>query len=217
MTGQTTPFQNFLHNRLVPLAGARRRLGNETQTATDEAGFLVDQHLLGDYRMARVASGAYGCGWVACYNALRLLGRRQSAAAVIRRLEKGFVLGGYLGTHAAFVPLFFREMGFAVQVSAGWQAARRRAPLARANVLFYLRRPTHGAHFVTFAPAGHTPEGEPLYRFYNSLSVPYGRRKPPAGESGCFTCAGGSEGDLRTLPDLLAPEKPRFWLVFSIQ
>lgn len=216
MENKTTPFQNYLHNRSFDPAACTEQRGKSRCTAVDENGFIVDQKLLSDFQMSRVAAGQFGCGWVACYNALRLLGRPQSAARTVRELEHAFVLGGYMGTHAAAIAPFFTQKGFQVKISATPKQARQTAPAAKANIVFFIRGPRRGAHFVAFAKENEAADGEPVYRFYNSQSVPEGWRRPPAGEHGHFICAGGSAGDLRTLPALLAAERPAFWMVFSI-
>lgn len=216
MQNRTAPFQNYLENRKKLPDESFIMQGNMRIYATDEAGYIVDQRLLNEYRMSHVTSAKYGCGWVACYNALRLLGNPQPAAKVIRQLENFFVLGGYMGTHAGGIASFFHQYGYRVKLSFSAVGLHSIYPPAKANVVFYIRGPKRGAHFVAFSPAGKTNSREPLYRFYNSCTVPVSTRKPPSNVQAPCGCAGGSEGDVRTLPDMLKVEKPIFFVVLSI-
>ena len=215
MEKRTKGFENYLHNLSLDPAHLRAEAAWGTRLAEDEKGFLTDQNLLDDYKMSRVNSARYGCGWVACCNALRLLDRPESPARVIRSLEKWFVLGGKMGTHALAVPAFFGKRGYRVRLSVLPGQLRKTAQSAPANILFYIRGPKRGGHFVAFAPAGREKEGEPLFCFYNSQSVRDGARKPPAGETGRFFCAGGNK-DERTLTEVLKKERPVLVWVFSI-
>lgn len=216
MQAKTRRFQNFLQNRTLNPGALFQKTPQGFLSAQDEQGFLVDQKLLEAYRMGRVQSGAFGCGWVACYNALRLLGKTKSAAVVIRRLEPWFVLGGKRGTHAAFVAPFFGGEGCRVRLSVGVKAAAKTASFAPANILYYLRNPPKGGHFVAFCPTGRQKNGQPVFRFYNAQSAPNLPCRAPAGKNGRFLCAGGQTGDERTLNELLAQEKPVLVLVYSL-
>jgi len=220
MTGhtRTSPVENYRHNRKLSLRQMKLSEAGGIVLPFDEQGFVLDQRLLGAYRMGRGAdTAACGCGWVACYNALRLLGRPLPPASVIKALEHDFVFGGRMGTRTAAIPLFFMQRGFRVEAHATLAAAQRDAQGAAANIIYYLRGRHPSAHFVAFTgKVGEAADGQPLYRFYNSLSVPVLPCRAPAGETGSFFCAGGTAGDLRTLPGLLAPEYPVFKLVFSI-
>ena len=216
-----SPVANRLFNRRLRLEeqSLPRRRGREF--ACDEQGMIVSQRPLAAYRMGAVGSDRCGCGWIACYNALRLLGYQLRPEQVIRALEPAFALRGQLGTRAAALPLFFLRRGFSVSVSAmPWEIARR-APGAQANILYYIRRPPNGrisAHFVAFSGMiSRDAAGEPVYRFYNTLSAPVRLRRPPKGEAGPCFCAGGRQGDLRTLRQLLMPERPLLALVLSIR
>lgn len=220
MERENSPLQNRIHNRRLRLEKQALPKGRGLEFACDETGMIVSQRPLGAYRMGAVNSDRAGCGWVACYNALRLLGENVRPEQVIRALEPAFALRGRFGTFAAALPIIFLRRGYRISLSATpWNIARW-APGADANILYYLRRPREGrisGHFVAFSGmVKRDAAGEPVYRFYNSLSAPTGLRRPPEGEHGPCFCAGGRRGDLRTLRRLLGPEKPAFSLVLSI-
>ena len=103
------------------------------------------------YRYGLRSSAAVGCGWIATWNALCLLGRPETPEAVIRWYEHQLpLIHGNLGT-MFFAPYFyFRSHGFPVTFTA--DAARYDAAAAESQVciLFYHWRKglRLGAHFV---------------------------------------------------------------------
>ena len=214
LAASRSPFANYLHNRALSLREMGVPRGREWRSPVDRQGLIVDQTLLSDYRMGAVGSDGCGCGWIACYNALRLLGRPEPAARIIRELEPALALRGRLGTRAVALAPFFLRRGFRISLSGTRSGIDRRAAGAGANILYYLRAPRAGkltAHFVAFSGSCGTDEGgETLYRFYNSLTAPLGIRDALPGEKRPVCCAGGRLGDLRTLSSLLAPEHPVF-------
>ena len=220
MEQRCSPLCNRLHNRQLKLEQQALPRERGVELACDETGMIVSQRPLGAYRMGVVGSDRSGCGWIACYNALRLLGENPGADEVIRALEPAFALRGRFGTFAAALPFFFLRRGFRVAVSTTPWGIARLAPGADANILYYLRRPREGklsGHFVAFSGmVSRDAAGEPVYRFYNSLSASIGLRRPPAGRRGPCFCAGGRRGDRRILRALLAPEEPVFALVLSL-
>lgn len=221
LAASRSPFANYLHNRALSLRGASVRQGRLWRSPVDRAGMIVDQRLLADYRMGAAASSGCGCGWIACYNALALLGRPEPPAKIIRELEPAFALRGRLGTRAAALVPFFLRRGFRVSLRGTARAIDRQASGADANILYYLRAPRGGhlsAHFVAFSGGcGVDEKGETVYRFYNSLSAPVSRRRAAEGENAPCCCAGGDAGDLRSLAALLAPERPLFALALCIR
>ena len=98
------------------------------------------------------SSAATGCGWIATYNALRLLGYRTEPKKLIRYFEKQFpLIHGNFGTAFWGPALYFQKWGFPVKMTA---RRSRMDALAREGdvcVLFYRWRRgwRFGAHFVT--------------------------------------------------------------------
>ena len=103
------------------------------------------------WRYGLRSSAATGCGWIATYNALRLLGYRAEPEALIRFFERQFpLLHGNLGTLALAPALFFRKQGFQVETLSVTARFDEAAKAADACVLFYYWRSKWrlGAHFV---------------------------------------------------------------------
>ncbi len=104
------------------------------------------------WRYGLRTSAATGCGWIATYNALRLMGYKAKPEELIRYYERQVPLlhgnGGTLSQGPAF---FFRQHGFGVEtlsVEARFDDAVKNADAA---ILFYYWRKKCklGAHFVT--------------------------------------------------------------------
>ena len=122
------------------------------------------------------SSAATGCGWVATYNALRLLDYRVKIEDLIRWYERVLPLvHGNAGTSILAPALRFRQWGFPVEIVADPKRFDEAAKRADACVLFYRWRKKWklGAHFVALH---HTGGGFTGYNtFKNSTGPdPYG-------------------------------------------
>ncbi len=105
------------------------------------------------------ASADTGCGWIAVYNALALLGYRCSPEALIRMMERLFPLvHGNLGTTLPAPGLCFQAWGFPVK----WSFRRREfdamVDSGDVCILFFHwhRGKCWGNHFITLQQG---PEG----------------------------------------------------------
>ena len=122
------------------------------------------------------SSAATGCGWIATYNALRLLGCRAAPEKLIRFYERQLpLIHGNAGTTILAPAQFFRHQGFPVEHTSD---SGRFDALAKASdvcILFYRWRKGWklGAHFVAVAYRDGTFTGYNTYR--NSTGPdPYG-------------------------------------------
>lgn len=103
------------------------------------------------WRYALRSSAATGCGWIATYNALRLMGYRAEPEALIGYYERQLPLvHGNLGTTILGPAVCMKQMGFPTRViaeRAEFDAAARAADVC---ILFYRWRNgvKFGAHFV---------------------------------------------------------------------
>ena len=104
------------------------------------------------WRYGLRSSAATGCGWIATYNALRLMGYTPDAEELIRYYEHQLpFIHGNAGTMIQGPAMFFRHHGFPVEtlsVTARFDDAVKHADVA---ILFYYWRKKYrfGAHFVT--------------------------------------------------------------------
>lgn len=104
------------------------------------------------WRYGLRSSAATGCGWIATYNALRLMGYRAEPEALIGYYEKQLpLIHGNMGTSILGPAVCFKQMGFATHVTARREEFDRTAKEADVCILFYHWRRDWklGAHFVT--------------------------------------------------------------------
>ena len=98
------------------------------------------------------SSAATGCGWIAVYNALRLMNYRAEPEDLIRYFSRQLpLIHGNAGTTVPGLALFFIQQGFPLGLSL---RRSRFDELVRENdvaILFYRwrRKWKFGAHFVT--------------------------------------------------------------------
>ena len=98
------------------------------------------------------SSAATGCGWIAVYNALRLMGYRAKPEGLIRYFERQLpLIHGNAGTSIWGPFLYFKKWEFPVSMTARRRDFDRLIREGSVGVLFYRwRRGWHfGAHFVT--------------------------------------------------------------------
>lgn len=104
------------------------------------------------WRYGLRTSAATGCGWIATYNALRLMGYRPKQEELIRYYERQFPLvHGNAGTTIQGPALFFQKHGFPVETLSVTERFDAVAKAADVCILFYYWRNKwkFGAHFVT--------------------------------------------------------------------
>ena len=97
------------------------------------------------------SSAATGCGWVATYNALRILGKRAKKEELIRYYERQLpLLHGNTGTSFWGPAAFFRHHGFRVDMELRRDRFDGLVEKSPVCILFYYWRRgiKLGAHFV---------------------------------------------------------------------
>lgn len=103
------------------------------------------------------SSAATGCGWIAAYNALRLMGWRVEPEKLIRYFECQLpLIHGNTGTSIWGPALYFRRWGFPVKMTARRKEFDALARQGDVCILFYRWRRGWrlGAHFVTLRWTG---------------------------------------------------------------
>ena len=97
-------------------------------------------------------SAATGCGWIATYNALRLMGYKADPEVLIRYYERQLpLIHGNAGTIIQGPALFFQKHGFPVETLSVTECFDEAVKNADVCILFYYWRKKFkiGAHFVT--------------------------------------------------------------------
>ena len=113
-------------------------------------------------------SAATGCGWIATYNALRLLGYRAEPEDLIRYYERQLpLIHGNAGTSFWGPAVCFRQWGFPVTVELRPERFDALAEESDASILFYhWQKKWHfGAHFVALR---HSDRGFVGYNTYKN-------------------------------------------------
>ena len=104
------------------------------------------------WRYGLRTSAATGCGWIATYNALRLMRYRSTPGELIRYYERQLpLIHGNAGTSILAPALFFIHHGFPVEVVSDWAKFDEVAKRSHVCILFYYWRKKlkFGAHFTT--------------------------------------------------------------------
>ena len=119
------------------------------------------------WRYGLRTSAATGCGWIAVYNALRLMGYKVSPERLIKYFETmvPFVHGN-AGTFVLAPAMFFRRQGFFVNTTRNRAKFNRLAKQSDVCILYFWWRKKFkiGAHFVAVRYNGHGFVGYNTYR-----------------------------------------------------
>lgn len=115
---------------------------------------IYNQHKIpkDQWRYGFRTSAATGCGWIATYNALRLMGHKADPNKLIRYYERQFpLINGNFGTFLLGPAIFFLQRGFRVKLRFGRRKFDETAKNSDVSILFYYwrRKFKFGAHFVT--------------------------------------------------------------------
>lgn len=103
------------------------------------------------WRYGLRSSAAVGCGWIAVYNALELMGYRVDPEELIRYFEKQLpLIHGNAGTSILGPAICMKQMGFPTRVTADPSEFDALAKESDVCILFYRwTKPwKYGAHFV---------------------------------------------------------------------
>lgn len=124
------------------------------------------------WRYGLRSSAAVGCGWIATYNALRIMGYKTDIDQLIRYYELQLpLIHGNAGTSFWGPGLLLRQLGFPVKVSFRPSEYDFLAKEADVCILFYRwhKKWKLGAHFVALH---HTEEGFIGYNTYTNSNGP---------------------------------------------
>lgn len=118
------------------------------------------------------SSAAVGCGWIATYNALQILGLRTEPEALIRYYESQLpLIHGNAGTSFWGPAVCFQQWGFPVTLTVKRSEFDAFAKKNDVCILFYRWRNGWklGAHFVALH---HTQDGFVGYNTFHTSSGP---------------------------------------------
>ena len=116
-------------------------------------GFIIDQRKTDNISFGGVTSDKNGCGWIACCNLLRALGRDPDPEEIVRRLEKTLLFHGYLGLHLfALVWELRRNQHIPLNFAVRPFHAQQLCETAPAGIILY--RSGRWNHFAAFRRDG---------------------------------------------------------------
>ena len=124
------------------------------------------------WRYGLRSSASTGCGWIATYNALRLLGRKTDIGELIRYYEWQLpLIHGNAGTSFWGPALCFRTWGFPVELCTDRQKFDAVSRSSDVCILFYHWRKgcRLGAHFIALQ---HTESGIVSYNTFRNSTGP---------------------------------------------
>jgi hypothetical protein len=124
------------------------------------------------WRYGLRSSAATGCGWIATWNALQLLGCKTDIDELIRYYEWQLpLIHGNAGTSFWGPAACFKHWGFPVEVCADRRKFDALASRSDVSILFYHwhRGCRLGAHFIALH---RTPDGFVSYNTYRSSTGP---------------------------------------------
>ena len=144
--------------------------------------FIYNQHDIPkeQYRYGLRASADVGCGWVATWNALQILGYKTDIPALIRYYEWQLpLIHGNTGTSFWGPAVCFRKWGFPVKIVVDTKRFDEAAKNADACILFY-----HWRSKCRFGAPGRSARGTlPMKPCFSAPSVP----ASPCGAKNCPT------------------------------
>ncbi len=135
---------------------------------------IYNQHQIPkrQWRYGFRSSAATGCGWIATYNALHLLGYHAQPEELIRYYERQLpLIHGNLGTSIWGPAMCFKQWGFPVRMVANRHRLDQAVKDSDVSILFYRWRKgcKIGAHF---AAVQHTAEGFVGYNTFSNSCGP---------------------------------------------
>ena len=117
-------------------------------------------------------SAATGCGWIATYNAMRLLGEEVTPEEVLKAcIAQLPLVHGTIGTTILSPAFYFKKRGYKIEHTARNDRFDELAKKSDVCLLFFRWRDKLkiGAHFVALQ---YTPEGIVGYNTYRSSKGP---------------------------------------------
>ena len=117
-------------------------------------------------------SASTGCGWIAAYNALRIMGYKPNAEMTIECFKDQIPLfNGNIGTFIFTPAIFLKQLGFSVNTVVKRNKFDETVKNCDAAILYFWwrRGAKTGAHFVALH---HTPKGFVGYNTYNNSKGP---------------------------------------------
>ncbi len=114
----------------------------------DPEGYIVDQGKMEALPFGWFDTRAKGCGWIAAYNLLRMMGHEIPMQNCAEELQKHAFLGDVMGQDLPRLVLWLRRKGLPVHLSRPSNAVCARLIPETCGILLYTH--ARGGHYVTY-------------------------------------------------------------------
>ncbi len=130
-----------------------------TNNSLSRDGLIINQSKLKAIPYGKYTSDYNGCGWIATYNAMKMLGEKVDEQEIIEYLNKYNILDGKLGTNSFGIKKYFEEQN--VEFKSVFLSKRLQTKKNAVGILLY----TDGksAHYVAFQ------RENSKFHFYNDV------------------------------------------------
>ncbi len=148
---------NFHHNKKM----------EQTFSNFNSSGFITHQNNAKDFKFGLANSDFNGCGWVAVYNACKVLGIDITISEIIKELDL-FALNAYglLGGNPFYVKRFFEKKGYEAKIHLNKNNFNTAASSSQVSVIGYVwHNILDGGHYQTLVK--HSSQAN-AFQFYNS-------------------------------------------------
>lgn len=139
----------------------------------DEEGYIINQGLMEKIPFGWFNTKDKGCGWIAAYNFLRLIGKERTMEECAHGLEKHAPLGEVAGQEETLLYFWFRKQGIKVRMTPHLNHyALKAMHESQAGILLYQH--SHGAHYTAWKNLrdGHLQFYNAVYGKENHIEKP---------------------------------------------
>ena len=148
--------------------GMNNKESNLNAQQSFSGGYIYDQNQVNQFKMGRAGAAWNGCGWIAAYNAMIMLGNPQQPADVISYFDNawGNIALGAFGTNPLAMGRYFGLQGYTGKSSAipGSMPSDIEAVAQNASACVLLYAHSQGAHYTALKWNGKS------YDVYNDRS-----------------------------------------------
>ncbi len=163
---------NYLHNENVTegIIDQLKKLQNiEDESQLDTFIYNQQTPMINKYRCGVVTSRPKGCGWIATYNASKLLGYNLKPEEIIKEYEEmGIFMQGFFGVHPFAVARFFTKKGHDIDVYFGdFNDLDNLNNLSEVNIMFYDGVPTGHYAAIQYDEKDKNNPNDDVFEGYN--------------------------------------------------
>jgi hypothetical protein len=146
-----------------------------TNSCLSKDGYIINQGKLKAIQYGKYTSDYNGCGWIATYNAVKLMGEKEEVENIISYLNHYTIVKGKFGTNPIGIKKYLKKKKFKLKSTFRINKFNDYAKHSYEGIVLYLWNGS--CHYVAFQKSGEQ------YRFLNEIY--------------------GKEDDIRTMKDFI--------------